>query len=115
MSQIVSENLHLLQTLVDKRLILTLRQELAKNLPIDAFTALREILYNVAVGNIDNLPPEITNKLSLNRNTVFKIVDQNDTLSEIQRRKFVGTKKVVKFLEKILPAILSRVAENCSC
>ena len=106
MSKLIFQNIHLLQTLVDKRLSFHLRQELAENFPEPAVTALRETLYNVAVGNVKGYPPNIKNQLSSQRLLIFKIVDQTEDLSESERESLIASEKVLKFLEKVLPAIL---------
>ena len=106
MSKLIFENIHLLQTLVDKRLSFNIRQELAENLPEPAVTALRETLYNVAVGNVKGFPPNTKNLLSSHRLLIFEIVDQTEDLSDSERESLIASEKVLKFLEKVLPPIL---------
>jgi hypothetical protein len=112
MSKIVCDNIHLLQTLVDKRLLFSLHQTIVKELPKDTFTALREIFFNVAVGNIEDLQPEVTEQLATHRQVVFKIVDQNDNLSTAERKAFIGSQAVLRFLSKVLPNILKEVQQS---
>ena len=100
------ENTHLLRTLADKNLKISVRQELAKNLPKNALIELKEILFNVALGNVRGFPPKIGDILSANRLLVFKVVDKNDTLSLAERRKIVSQESVLDFLAEVLPSIL---------
>ena len=112
MSKIVFENLHLFQTLTDKRLPFSIRLKLAKNLPETAFTALRETLFNVAVGNIQGFPSKTTEELRVSRQLLFKVVDANDKLSESERESLIASTPVLKFLEKVLPSVLQVLDED---
>jgi hypothetical protein len=106
MSKIILSNIHLLQTLADKRLSYAVREELVKNLPENAVTALRETLFNVVIGNLKGFPQKTTEKLTENRDLVFNIVDANDSLSEAERESLLTSHKALELLSKILPAIL---------
>lgn len=113
MSKFVSENIHLLYTLVDKSLSFSFRQELAKKLPRNALNALREALYNTAIGNVKGFPSEITELLSANRQLVFKVVDINDNLSLRERRNLLSSNtQVLKLLDQILPTILEKLCQS---
>lgn len=112
MSKFVCENYHLLQTLVDKTLPFSFRQELAKKFPKNALNALREALYNTAVGNVEGFPAEVTQLLSTNRQLVFKIVDINETLSLSQRRNLSSQQQVLKLLDQVLPTILEKLQDQ---
>jgi hypothetical protein len=109
MSQSVFDNSHLLKTLSDKRLSLSFRQELVKNLPEAAITALRETLFNVAVGNAEGFPSKTSELLTENRELVFKIIDSNDSLTESEREKLLLSRKALRFLPKVLPTILEEL------
>ena len=111
MSKFICENNHLLQTLVDKSLPFSFRQELAKKFPKNALNALREALYNTAVGHVEGFPAEVTELLSTNRQLVFKIVDINETLSVSQRRNLSSQQHVLKLLDQVLPTILEKLLE----
>ena len=106
MSRVVIKNIHLLQSLTDKNLTISSRQQLAKALPENAFVALREILFNVAIGNVKGFSAKIEDKLHQNRLLVFKIVDENQKLSDLQRENLLGSTRVLSFLTYVLPSIL---------
>lgn len=105
------DNIHLFYTLGDKKLSLAVRKQLGENLPDQAAVELREILFNVAVGNVDGFPAEILQILSAQREIVFKIVDANDNLSPSEHRDLIGSPPALKLLETVLPNIL-KVIEN---
>ena len=106
MSNIVIKNIHLLQTLSDKSLTISSRQQFEKALPFAAFVALREIFFNVAIGNVKGFPPKIADKLHQHRLLVFKIVDENQELSDLERKNLLGLPRVLGFLASVLPSIL---------
>ena len=106
------ENIHMLQTIVDKSLKSSVREELAKNLPDSACVELREILFNVAVGNVDGFSAEIVQILSSNRLLVFKVVDANEKLWPEERQELISSPPVLKLLEEVLPAILSAIQKR---
>ena len=112
MSKIVFENLHLLQTLADKRLPFSVRKKLAKNLPEKALTALRETLFNVAVGNVEGFSSKIAEELRVSRHLLFKVVDANDKLSESAYETLISSTQILKFLEIVLPSILQVLNTN---
>ena len=106
------ENIHLLRTLADKSLKSSVREELAKNLPDSACVELREILFNIAVGNVDGFPAEVVQILTSNRLLVFKVVDANEKLWPEERQELISTPPVLKLLEEVLPAILSALPKR---
>ena len=106
MSASLFENIHPLKTLVDKTLNTNTRTQLGQNLPGPAIVELREILFNVAVGNVAGFESEVIQILSTNRQLVFKIVDANDNLSERERQDLLSSPLVLELLESVLPNIL---------
>ena len=115
MSNKVNENIHLLQTLSDKNLPISARQYLVKALPKNAFVVLREIFFNVAIGGIKGFPPKITGQLRKNRLLVFKLVDENQNLSDLERQKLVQSTEVIDFLATVLPSILKVILSKEWC
>lgn len=115
MSNKVTENLHLLQTLSDKNLSISARQQLAKALPKQAFDVLREIFFNVAIGTLKGFSPRINAQLSKNRLIVFKIVDENQNLSHLERQNFVESSEVLNFLASVLAPILKSILTKSWC
>lgn len=115
MSNKLDENIHLLQTLSDKNLSISARQQLAKALPKNAFVVLREIFFNVAIGSVAGFSPKVVAKLHQNRLLVFKIVDENKKLTDLERQNFVETPEVLEFLVSVLPPILKSILAKSWC
>lgn len=106
------ENIHLLKTLVDKTLNISVRKQLGQNLPEQATVELREILFNVAVGNIAGFAQETLQVLSNNRQLVFQIVDANENLSKSEHQDLLSSPSALELLESVLPNILKVIHQT---